>query len=74
MADPYRYLEDTGSEEVKQFIAAQNALTEKYLSRNTKKQIEKRITEVLNYPKYGVPTRYGSRYYISMNTGLQNQK
>lgn len=74
MADPYRYLEDTNSEEVKKFIAAQNALTDKYLSGNIKKQIEKRITEVFNHPKYGVPTRYGSRYYISMNSGLQNQK
>lgn len=74
MADPYRYLEDTNSEEVKQFIAAQNALTDEYLSGNTKKQIEKKITEAFNYPKYGVPARIGSRYYILMNSGLQNQE
>ena len=73
--DPYRYLEDPTSEEVKTFIKEQNKLTDDYLDGNSiKKIIEKRVTEVYNYPKYGVPERHGSKYYTTMNTGLQNQE
>lgn len=75
VADPYRYLEDPTSEEVEKFVKAQNTLTDEYLSRHSiKEKIEKKITEVYNYPKYGVPKRYGSRYYTAMNSGLQNQE
>ena len=75
VADPYRYLEDPDSEEVQRFVEAQNKLTDEYLGGNSMKdQIEKRITEVYNYPKFGVPRKYGSRYYSSRNTGLQNQE
>ncbi|ODM95949.1 Prolyl endopeptidase, partial [Orchesella cincta] len=72
--DPYRYLEDPDSEETTKFVIEQNKLTEEYLSQNSvKESIEKKLTEVYNYPKYGVPRRYGSRYFSTMNTGLQNQ-
>lgn len=75
VVDPYRYLEDPTSDEVKKFIEEQNKLTDDYLRRNSiKEKIEKRITEVYNYPKYGIPGRYGSRYYSPMNTGLQDQE
>ncbi|XP_037050214.1 prolyl endopeptidase-like isoform X2 [Bradysia coprophila] len=74
VADPYRYLEDPTSEEVKNLIKDQNNLTDGYLNRNSiKEQIEKKLTEVFNYPRYGVPKRYGHRYYFTMNNGLQNQ-
>ena len=26
-----------------------------------------------NYTRYGIPTKYGNKYYISINSGLQNQ-
>ncbi|XP_037041815.1 prolyl endopeptidase-like [Bradysia coprophila] len=74
VADPYRYLEDPTSEEVKNLIQDQNKLTDEYLNRNSiKEKIEKKLTEVFNYPRYGVPKRYGDRYYFTMNNGLQNQ-
>ncbi|KAJ6645835.1 Prolyl endopeptidase [Pseudolycoriella hygida] len=74
VADPYRYLEDLTSEEVSNFIKEQNALTDQYLAQHSvKTQIENKLMEAYNYPKYGVPSRYGSRYYTAMNTGLQNQ-
>ena len=27
----------------------------------------------MDYPKFGVPSRRGERYYYSHNSGLQNQ-
>ncbi|XP_037041819.1 prolyl endopeptidase-like isoform X2 [Bradysia coprophila] len=74
VADPYRYLEDPTSEEVKKFIEDQNKLTDEYLGRNyIMPQIEKKILETYNYTRYDVPERYGDRYYFTMNNGLQNQ-
>ncbi|CAL8083603.1 unnamed protein product [Orchesella dallaii] len=75
VSDTYRYLEDPDSEETVNFVLEQNKLTEDYLSRNliVKESIEKRLTEVHNYAKYGVPKKHGSRYFSTMNTGLQNQ-
>ncbi|XP_037050213.1 prolyl endopeptidase-like isoform X1 [Bradysia coprophila] len=74
VADPYRYLEDPTSEEVKTFIEDQNELTVDYLDGiSIWTQIEEKITETYNYTRYDVPVRYGDRYYFTMNNGLQNQ-
>lgn len=60
---------------MKTFVEEQNKLTSDYLARNgIKEKIEKRLTEVYNYHKYGVPKYHGSHYYSTMNTGLQNQE
>lgn len=32
------------------------------------------MTELYDYPKYSTPFKRGSRYFYSMNTGLQNQR
>jgi prolyl oligopeptidase len=72
--DPYRWLEETDSPETRQWIAAQNALTQHYLASIPQREaIRTRLTELWNQPRFGVPKRRGSSYFYTANTGLQNQ-
>jgi prolyl oligopeptidase len=74
VADPYRWLEDASSEETHAWSEAQDAETRAFLSAiPMREQIQKRLTELYDYPKYSVTSRHGNSYYFSLNTGLQNQ-
>ncbi len=74
--DPYRWLEDDvrQSKEVADWVEAQNKLTFAFLESIPQREpIKKRLTELWNYEKFGVPSKTGGRYYYSKNDGLQNQ-
>ncbi|MFB0515714.1 MAG: prolyl oligopeptidase family protein [Candidatus Neomarinimicrobiota bacterium] len=74
VADPYRWLEDPDAEETRTWVEAQNKLTHAYLDAiPAREKFKQRLTELWNYPKYGVPSRHGERYYYFKNDGLQNQ-
>ena len=74
VADPYRWLEDTDSPETKQWVEAENALTFQYLNAIPERaSIKEQLTRVWNYPKYAVPIKRGKDYFITENSGLQNQ-
>ncbi len=74
VADPYRWLEDTDSPETRQWIEAENALTFQYLGAIPERaSIKEQLTRVWNYPKYAVPIKRGKDYFITENSGLQNQ-
>ncbi|MFN3361270.1 MAG: prolyl oligopeptidase family serine peptidase [Pseudanabaenaceae cyanobacterium] len=74
VADPYRWLEDTGSEATQAWIKAQNELTFSFLAAIPQREkIKERLTALWNYPRYGLPWRQGGRYFFFKNDGLQNQ-
>lgn len=74
VADPYRWLEDTDSEDTAQWVAAQNAVTFSVLEQLPRReQFKQRLTEIWNYERYSVPTKRGKRYVFRKNDGLQNQ-
>ncbi len=74
VADPYRWLEDDNSAETKAWVAAQNEVTFDYLEQIPyRAKVHKRLTELWDYPKEGVPARHGKWYYFNRNDGLQNQ-
>lgn len=74
VADPYRWLEDDNSEATAAWVAAENAVTEQYLSQIPfRDAIRERLTQLWNYPKQGAPFRKGDYYYYFYNDGLQNQ-
>ena len=74
IADPYRWLEDDNSEATKEWVIAQNKVTQEYLSKIPfRAQIKKRLEELWNYPKNGAPSKHGDYYYFFKNDGLQNQ-
>lgn len=74
VADPYRWLEDPDSAETRTWVEAQNQVTFGYLGGISKREgIKRRLTQLWNYERYGVPFKQGSRYFYSKNHGLQNQ-
>jgi prolyl oligopeptidase len=74
VSDPYRWMEDVDSPELKVWIDAENELTQRYLAQiPVRETIERRLTELINFERYTPPTRRGTRYFYSHNSGLQNQ-
>ena len=74
VADPYRWLEDPDSEATQAWITAENEVTQSYLANiAAKAQINKRLTQLWDYEKYGSPFKRGDRYFYFKNDGLQNQ-
>ncbi len=72
--DPYRWLEDDRSAETADWVKAENNVTFDYLAQIPyRKQMQDRLEQVYNYPKYSTPSRKGEWYYFSKNDGLQNQ-
>jgi prolyl oligopeptidase len=74
VADPYRWLENDTAAEVKEWVDGENAITNKYLETIPfRKELNSYLTKIWNFPKYGTPSRKGSRYFYMKNDGLQNQ-
>jgi len=72
--DPYRWLEDPDSPETKAWVEAQNEVTFNFLEQIAERDtIKKRLTELWDYEKYGIPFKKGERYFYFKNDGLQNQ-
>lgn len=71
--DPYRWLEEPDTAQSRTWIAEQNRRTEKFLARTSRDDIRGRLVELWDYEKWGVPRAAGGRYFVTLNTGLQNQ-
>jgi prolyl oligopeptidase len=74
--DPYRWLEADvrTSKEVADWVAAQNKVTEAYLSAIPERAaIGRRLKQLADYERYGTPQKAGGRYFFQKNDGLQNQ-
>ena len=74
VSDPYRWMEDVDSAELKTWIDAENELTQEYLAKvPVRETIQKRLMELIDFERYTAPERRGTRYFYSHNSGLQNQ-
>jgi prolyl oligopeptidase len=74
VADPYRWLEDVDSEETRAWVEAQNKLTFEFLGDiRGRKRIRRRLEELVDHERYGVPRKRGGRYFYRYNKGLQEQ-
>jgi prolyl oligopeptidase len=82
VADPYRWME-TPSPALSDWVTAQNAVAEPYLSAiPARETLKKRLTELWNYEQYGyswlddksrMPVKKGGRYFYVEKGGTQNQ-
>lgn len=74
VADPYRWLENSNSPTVRDWIAAQQQTTQQYLKKIPfHHEIINRLQELWNYERYRSPQQAGDFYYVLKNNGLQNQ-
>ena len=74
VADPYRWLEDDMSSETKQWVKAENAVTQAYLAQvPSRDKLKERLKVLLDYEKVGAPFKEGKYTYFFKNDGLQNQ-
>jgi prolyl oligopeptidase len=72
--DPYRWLEDDNSPETKAWVVAQNQVTFAFLeSIPERAAIRRRVTELWDHERYGLPSREGPWTVFSRNDGLQSQ-
>ena len=74
VADPYRWMEDVDSPEVKTWVDAQNVLTQSFLKDvPARDKIHARLMELNDYERFSAPEQNGGRYFYRRNSGLQNQ-
>jgi prolyl oligopeptidase len=74
VADPYRPLEDPDSLDSRLWIEAENKITFDFLNTIPERDgIRKRLTEIWDYERFGVPFEEDGHYFFSKNSGLQNQ-
>ncbi len=76
VADPYRWLENDVRKDpqVAEWVQRENAATDSYLAALPQRDwFRRRIRELTNYERFGLPTRAGSNYFYMRNSGLQNQ-
>jgi prolyl oligopeptidase len=72
--DPYRWLEDTGSAQTRDWITAQQTLTDEWLRHvPTRDALRERLRQLWDHPRRGAPGRRGERWFQLRNSGLQAQ-
>ncbi|WP_423147012.1 prolyl oligopeptidase family serine peptidase [Rubrolithibacter danxiaensis] len=74
VSDPYRWLENDTAADIKEWVIAQNKVTQGFLSQIPfRDKIKERLETLWNYEKYSAPFREGRYTYFYKNDGLQNQ-
>src|ERR1700743_3614523 len=74
ISDPYRWLEDGGAPETRQFVEEENAYTHSVLKEIPgRDELRKRIESLLTIGRVGAPRIGGSRYFYERRDGRQNQ-
>ncbi len=72
--DPYRWLEDSGSDEVRRWVEAQNAHTRSLLDpRPGRDAVRRRLTSLLSIGTIGAPAVRNGRYFYTRREAGQNQ-
>jgi prolyl oligopeptidase len=75
VADPYRWLEDVDADDTREWVLAQQAVTQRWLSGSgVRDEIRDRLRELWDHPRRGAPWRRGDRWFQLRNTGLQAQQ
>ena len=74
VADPYRWFEDLDSQATKDWVAAENAVSQPYLERLPQRAwLGNRLKELWTYERFGVPQSEAGRYFFLRNDGKQDQ-
>ena len=74
VADPYRWMEELDSAETRAWIEAENAVTQNYMRTvPLRAELRARMQQLSDYERFSLPQRFGTRFFYTRNSGLQNQ-
>ncbi|HEX3768084.1 MAG TPA: S9 family peptidase, partial [Puia sp.] len=74
VSDPYRWLESDSSVETKNWVIAQNEVTNDYLAKIPfRGKIKSELSANYNFARLSAPVKYGDYFYFFKNSGLQNE-
>jgi prolyl oligopeptidase len=74
VADPYRWFEDASAPATRDWVNAENALSQPYLERLPQRSwLGERLKKLWTYERFGLPRREGGRYFYLRNDGTQDQ-
>ncbi|MBB6110365.1 prolyl oligopeptidase Serine peptidase. MEROPS family S09A [Mucilaginibacter lappiensis] len=72
--DPYRWLENDQAVDTKEWVTAENKVTQNYLGQIPyREEMRKQLETLWNYEKYSAPFKEGKYTYFYKNDGLQSQ-
>ena len=72
--DPYRWLEDLNSQATKDWVAAQNRVSQPRLEALPERAwVKQKLTQLWSYERFSTPVKEGGRYFFLRNDGQQNQ-
>ena len=74
VADPYRWFEDPNAAATREWVTAENAVSQPYLENLPQRAwLGERLKQLWTYERFGVPRREGGRYFYLRNDGTQDQ-
>jgi prolyl oligopeptidase len=74
VADPYRWFEDPAAQATRDWVTAENAVSQPYLEKLPQRAwLGERLKQLWTYERFGVPRREGGRYFYLRNDGTQDQ-
>jgi len=74
VADPYRWFEDAKAPATRDWVAAENALSQPFLEQLPQRAwLGQRLKQLWTFERFGVPRREGGRYFYLRNDGTQDQ-
>lgn len=73
VADPFRWLEDGASSEVKEWAKEQNDFLWQNLDRDMFERVSKELVETFHTTNYGVPVKRGEKYFFTKRLPGQDQ-
>ena len=74
ISDPYRWLENDSSTETRNWVIAENKVTDDYLAQIPfRTKIKNELSAQYNYARVSAPVKYGDYFYFFKNKGLQNE-
>jgi prolyl oligopeptidase len=74
VADPYRWFENLGAENTRDWVTAENALSQPYLeSLPQRAWLGNRLKQLWTYERFGVPQVEARKYFYLRNDGTQDQ-
>ena len=72
--DPYRWFEDASAQNTRDWVAAQNSVSQPFLERLPQRAwLGERLEQLWTYERFGVPRREAGKYFYLRNDGKQNQ-